>query len=437
MIAAVVALGAAPAHAQKLSIVRDAEIENNIRHWMTPVFRAAQLEPTAIRIYLVEDNELNAFVAGGQNIFINTGLLMRATSAGQIIGVLAHETGHITGGHLARFPDALRGSTAMTVLSMLLGGAAMGAGRGDVAAAIISAGQSISLRNFLQFSRTQEGSADHAALSFLDKAGMSSKGLLDFLKILGDQDLVRPEQQDPYALTHPLTSDRVAAIADHVARSPLSDKPVPPEQEAQFKRMKAKLFAFLNPLNRTLRLYKEDNNSLDSRYARAIAYFRKSELDKSVPLINGLIAEYPKDPYFWEIKGQMYFEKGNPKLALAPYQTAVNLLPDNELLRTDLARVQMALDDPAMLDAAIENLRLAVGRDRNVAFRWHQLAIAYGRKEDKGHSALALAEEALLLGRKPAARYHAGLAAQIFPRGSREWLQADDILIATKEEKKK
>ena len=436
LVVAVLAAGAGPAHAQKISLIRDAEIENTIRLFAIPVFRAAGLDESAVSIYLVQDSSVNAFVAGGQRLFLNTGLLTRTTDASQIIGVIAHETGHIAGGHLARIQDALQNTTATTILAMLLGGAAIGTGRGEIGAAIVSAGQSISLRNLLQYSRTQESAADQAALKYLDSAGYSAKGLLEFMNILGDQELLMPEQQDPYVLTHPLTRDRVIAVSDYVSRSPIADKPLSDEFAAMHARMKAKLYAFLNPLTRTLRVYKEADNSLESRYARAIAYYRKPDMAKAVPLINGLIAEHPTDPYFWELKGQMYFETGDAKSALGPYQKAVDLLPNNELLRTDLARIQLALDVPEMLDAAIENLRFAIGRERDVPFRWHQLAIAYGRKGDKGHGALALAEEALLLGRKPVARYHAGLAARIFPNGSREWLQAQDILIAAKEEKK-
>jgi predicted Zn-dependent protease len=436
LVVAVLAAGAGPAHAQKISLIRDAEIENTIREFAIPVFRAAELNPSAVSIYLVQDSTINAFVAGGQRLFLNTGLLTRTTNANQIIGVIAHETGHIAGGHLARIQDALQNTTATTILAMLLGGAAIVSGRGDLGTAIVSAGQSVSLRNLLQYSRTQESAADQAALKYLEDAGYSAKGLLEFMNILGDQELLLPEQQDPYVLTHPLTRDRIIAVTDYVSRSPIADKPVPDEFAAQHARMKAKLYAFLNPLTRTLRLYKESDNSLESRYARAIAYFRKPDMAKALPLINGLIAEHPNDPYFWELKGQMYFETGDAKSAIGPYQKAVELLPNNELIRTDLARIQLALDEPDMLEAAIANLRFAIGRERDVPFRWHQLAIAYGRKGDKGHSSLALAEEALLLGRKPVARYHAGLAVQLFPSGSREWLQAQDILIAAKEEKK-
>ena len=424
---------ASPAQAQKISLIRDSEIENTIRLWVTPVFRAAELEPSAVKIYLVQDGTINAFVTGGQNIFINTGLLTQATNAGQVIGVIAHETGHISGGHLARLNDAVDNTTVSTILSLLLGGAAIGAGRGDIGGAIISAGQSVSLRSLLHYTRTQEGSADAAGMSFLDKAGMSSKGLLEFFKILGDQDFVSPEQQDPYVQTHPLSRDRVINVENHIAQSPYSDKSLPPEYEVMFRRIKAKLYGFLNPYNRVIRVYKESDNSLDSRYARAIASYRKADLAIARPLVDGLIAELPDDPYFWELKGQMLFENGDVKGALPAYEKAASLLPSSELIRTDLARTQLATNDPAMLDAAIENLKFAVSRERSAPFFWNQLAIAYGRKGDKGHGSLAMAEEALLRGRKSEARYHAGYAVRVFPAGSREWLQAQDILIAAKD----
>ena len=435
ILAAVLVIGVSPAQAQKISLIRDAEIENTIRQFATPVFSAAKLNPQAVKIYLVRDNTLNAFVAGGQRVFINTGLLTKTTNARQIIGVIAHETGHIAGGHLARLQNALENSSTTMILAMLLGGAAMGAGRGDIGNFIIGAGQGIAVRNFLTYSRTQESAADQAAMKFLDRAGISSKGLLEFMEILGEQDLVSPERQDPYVLTHPLTRNRVANIAEHVSQSAHSDTSLPAEFEIMHKRLRAKLYAFLNPLGRTLRVYKETDNSLESRYARAIAQYRKPDLDKALPLIDGLLAEFPRDPYFWELKGQMMFENGNAKAALKPYENAVNLLPDNALLRRDLARVQMALNDPAMVSRAVENLRASIAQDRDSPFTWRQLAIAYGRMGDKGRSSLALAEEALLKGQKSVARYHAGLAERLFPNGTREWLQAQDILIAARPKK--
>lgn len=437
LFAAVLLTGAAHARAHKISLIRDAEIENTIRKFSTPVFLAAKLDPSAVKIHLVRDNTLNAFVAGGQRLFINTGLLTQAKSAEQIIGVIAHETGHISGGHLARIKDALEGSTAVTILSIILGGVAIGAGRGDIGGVIIAGGQGVAMRNFLSYTRTQESAADQAALKYLDKIKISAKGFLEFMELLGDQELLAPERQDPYVRTHPLTRDRVETIAHHVANSPYSDNSVSSDLDISFRRARAKLYGFLNPLGHTLRVYKESDNSLESRYARAVGYYRKPDLDKALPLIDGLIAEYPKDPYFRELKGQMLFENGNPKAALVSYRNAVTLLPDNPLIRRDLARVQLALNDPALLDQAVDNLRIAIADDSESPFTWRQLAIAYGRRGNKGRSSLALAEEALLTGKKSVALYHAGLAERLFPLGSREWLQSQDILLAARQKKRK
>ncbi|MFQ5765285.1 MAG: M48 family metalloprotease, partial [Rhodospirillales bacterium] len=365
LVAAVILTGAVPARAQKIPLIRDAEIENTIRQYAAPVFRAAKLDSSAVRIYLVRDNSLNAFVGGGQRLFINTGLLIRSTSAEQIIGVIAHETGHISGGHLARIHEALAHSTAATILSVILGGAAIGAGRGDVGTAIIAGGRNVATRNLLNYTRTQESAADQAALKFLDSAGISAKGFLEFMEILSEQELILPERQDPYVRTHPMAQERVATIAAHVAKSPYADKSLPPEFDVMHRRMRAKLYGYLHPLGRTLRVYKESDDSVESRYARAIGYYLKPDLEKAVSLIDGLIAESPRDPYFWELKGQMLFENGDAKGALTPYETAVGLLPDEGLIRSELARVQLELHDPALLDPAIENLRVALGQNRD------------------------------------------------------------------------
>lgn len=432
----VLVAGAEPALAQKISLIRDAEIENTIRQFAAPVLRAAKLDERAIKIHLVLDDSLNAFVAGGQRLFINTGLITQAANAGQIIGVIAHETGHISGGHLARIHDALKKSSATTILSVLLGVTAIVAGRGDVGTMIIAAGQGISTSNFLKYSRTQESAADQAALKFLDATKQSAKGLLGFMELLGEQELLVTARQDPYVRTHPLTRKRVATIANHVANSPYSDNPVPPKLEALYRRARAKIIGYFMPLGHTLRIYRKSDTSQAARYARAIGHFRKSNFDKAVALMDELIAESPRDPYFWEMKGQMIFESGDARGAIKPYQTAVSLLPGNALIRRDLGRVQLELNDPALLNDAIANIRAAIAEDPESPFTWRQLAIAYGRQGDRGHSSLALAEEALLNGQKSIARYHGGLAERLFPKGSREWLHAQDILAAARLKKK-
>lgn len=433
-VAALSLLAPSPAWAQgqKISLLRDAETENIIRAYSTPLFQAAGLNPEDVRIHLVGDRSLNAFVAGGQHLFINTGLILQSKSPSQLIGVIAHETGHIAGGHLSKIEEEMRRLSAQQILSVLLGGAAVIAGRGDAGGAIVAGGTSSAIRGYLAFSRTQESAADAAALKFLDDTQQSAQGLLEFMQVLEKQEPLTAARQDPYLRTHPLNRERVSVLRQHVAASPNSTRMPSPNFDALHRRMKAKLYAFLNPLGHTLRQYPESNRSLEARYARAIAYYREPQLDKALALIDGLIGEHPDDPYFHELKGQMLFENGRVHDAVDPYRKAVALLPGSGLLKGDLARVQIETNDPALLDEAVQSLRAAIKEDGTQPFYWRQIAIAYGRRGERAESSLALAEEAILLNRKEEARFHAGRAEQLLPRGSPGWLKAQDILEAAR-----
>lgn len=428
----------AETHAKNLSFIRDAEIENIIRAYATPLFAAAGLDPSAVDIYLVKDKTLNAFVASGQKLFINTGLLLQSKHAGQVIGVIAHETGHIAGGHLSRVHNAMKKTSAQSILAMVIGGAAaIASKRGDVGAAVMMGGQSMNQRNLFQYTRTQESSADQAAQKFLESTDQSTRGLLEFMEVLADQELLSARHQDPYLRTHPMARERIEALQAFISSSPNADTPVTPRFAEMHGRMKAKLYAFINSFAATLRLYKESDSSLYSRYARAVAHYRVSDMDKALALIDGLIAEQPDDPYFRELKGQMLFEKGRVAESLEPYGNAVRMLPRSALLRLGLARAQLETNDPALLDSAVANLRAAVQKEPESSFTWRQLAIAHGRKGEMGLSSLAMAEEALLMGKKNDAVYHANRAEKLLPKGSMGWLQTQDILNQAQMNKKK
>ncbi|MGE5475494.1 MAG: M48 family metalloprotease [Bacteroidales bacterium] len=422
---------ASPASAQqtaKRSFIRDAEVENTIRAYATPLFQAAGLDPEAVRIHLLVDPSLNAFVAGGQNMFFHTGLLVRSERPSQLIGVIAHETGHIAGGHLIRIQDAVGSAQTEALMGMLLG-AALGAasGRGDVGAAVMMGSQEVAMRNLMSFSRTQEGSADQAGLSFLESTGQSAKGLQEFFDILGDQELLVAARQDPYVRTHPLTRDRVANVRDFVAKSRYSAVPDRPEFVEMHRRMRAKLFAFLEPPVRTYQRYKESDNSIEARYARAIASYRKPDMDTALPLIDGLLAERPRDPYFWELKGQMLFENGRGGEALEPYRKAVELLPSSALLRVGLAQVEVEQEDPSLLADAKAQLNKALQSEPDSHSAWRLLAIAHGRLGEEGMAAYAMAEQTLLEGKLTDAAYHAGKAERLLPRSGAVWLRIQDI----------
>ena len=216
----------APAHAQQISIIRDAEIERDIKIYATPIWHAAGLDPDVVRVHLVNNDSINAFVAAGQRIFVFTGMLKVAEDPLQVIGVLAHETGHITGGHLARFQDGLKGASTISILSLVLGAAAMAAGAPAAGAAILGSGGEFATRSFLIYSRTQESAADQAGLGFLTASEQSGSGLISFFEYLGDQEALMTENKDPYVRSHPMTSERIERLRADAEKLPVMNKEI-------------------------------------------------------------------------------------------------------------------------------------------------------------------------------------------------------------------
>jgi len=423
-IAAIVALVLVQQSAEAENFIRDTEIEADIRTMVTPIWRAASLEPSALHVYLIEDKQLNSFVAGGQNEFINTGLIMRAETPNQLLGVLAHETGHIAGGHLTRAQEAMRNASIEGIIAMVLGAAASVVGRSG--AAMLGA-EGVAQRAFMQYSVTQEASADQAALTFLDRAGQSARGLLQFFQILQAEELLSGVRQDPYLRTHPLTSQRIEYVRNHVEHSRFSDVADTSANVEMLKRIKVKLGAFTAPPSSTLATYPESDQSVLARYARAIAYYRIPRLEKALPIIDGLIRDYPHDPYFRELKGQMLFENGRIAEAAAPYEEAVRLAPGSPLLRISLAQVYVEANDPKVNKRAIAYLNDALRSEDKETTGWHLLATAYGRDNQFGMAALALAEEGLSAGKKKDATQQASRAKALLPKNSAAYNRAESI----------
>jgi predicted Zn-dependent protease len=412
------------APAQAANAIRDAEIENDIRTLSRPVWRAAGLDPGDVGVYLVQDSQLNSFVAGGQAIFINTGLITRAETANQLIGVIAHETGHITGGHILRAKEAMKNASIEAIIAMVLGAAASVAGRSG---APLLGAMGVAQRSFLQFSIAQESTADHAALNYLDRACLSARGLLRFFEILQSSELLSGDRQDAWARTHPLTATRAQSVREHVQRARCSDAPDPPGSAEILRRIQVKLRAFLEPPSTTLASYPESDRSDLARYARAIAYYRMPDLGRALPAVDGLIRDYPNNPYFRELKGQMLFENGRVREALRPYEDAVRLAPSAALLRISLSQVYIETGDPTLNKRAIAYLNDASreeGRDSHV---WRFLAVAYGRDNQMGMAALSLAEQALANRNKKSAMQEATRAQHFLARNTASYSRAADI----------
>ena len=416
------------AQAQGLSLIRDAEIESIIREYVTPLFQASGFSPGAIEVYLVRDNSLNAFVTPGLKMFIHTGLLMRAEDPLEVIGVLAHETGHLAAGHPITRQDATRTASTTALASYILGlAAALASGRGEFAAAGVSLGQDLAVKGLLSYTRSQESAADQYAVNVLNGIGQSPKGLLDFMRVIGEQEVLYGSRQDPYLRTHPVTSERIAFLEEQVRRSPYGDKKADPKLVAMHARMRAKLVGFLEPPERTFQRYPESDTSLPARYARATAYFQAGDVAKSLSLLDGLIAENPDDPYFRELRGQILFEHSRVKEAVPEYERATQLLPEAGQLHLLAAHAQLETNDPAYIDSALDHLAVALRQEPGNGFAWRLNAIAHGRRGDVGMTALSLAESAIARGDSKEALDQSKRAQGILAEGTPSWLRARDL----------
>lgn len=420
---------APPAAAQgnPLSLIRDAEIEHIIRQYAEPVFQAAGIDAASVDIYLVNDPRANAFVAGGLNLFVTTGLLIQARGPDQLLGVIAHETGHMAGGHLARGQEQLENARQTAIISALLGiAAAVAAGDAGAGAAVITGGQTVAERSFLAYSRGMENAADQAATAYLDRLGYSAEGMLSFFEHLEDQEVLPASRQAEYVRTHPLTRDRIEFIREHVSRSPNTGRDLPPRYGDWFDRIQAKLIGFLQPQAALQRL--SDDGGIADRYGLAIARYRRGDLQGALAAIDSLLAAEPANPFFHELKGQMLLEGGDPAAARPSYVRAAELYPGEPTILVPLAQTLLASGSPADLQAAVGYLQQAIAAPRGASpLAWRLLATAHGRRGEMGLAAVALAEEALATGDRTTARQQAERAARDLPEGSAGWLRAQDV----------
>lgn len=420
-------LGAAPAYADGLSLLRDEEIEQSLKTMSKPVLDQAGLSSDTVKFVLVDSSEMNAFVAGGQNIFLFTELILKTENPAELVGVIAHESGHISGGHLFRGRAEMSDLSLQAMLANILGVVvAIGAHAPDAGIAIGNAGSSVMMRSFLRHTRTQEGSADQAGVRFLQGAGLPVTGFLSFMKKLGSQELIPESQQTEYVRTHPLTENRIDSLKHVVETGPSGT--TPPGWDELHKRVKSKLLGYLFPERALL----EKDTSVATQYGHAIAWFRKGQLDKALAILEPLIQAEPKNPYFYELKGQMLFENGRIEDSITPYAHAVELAPFSGLIRVAYAHslLEAKGQKKEHLSEAIKQLTFAINKEKQSSSPHHLLGIAYGKQGQEGLSRLHLAEEALMQDKKGFARREAALAKASLKKGTPSYQRALDILEA-------
>ncbi|ODU27253.1 MULTISPECIES: M48 family metalloprotease [Sphingopyxis] len=430
------AVAVRPAMAQ--SILRDAETEALLKDMMDPLLVAAGLRPGQVRVHMLGDPSINAFVAGSQDIYVFSGLIEAAGSANEVQGVLAHELGHVMGGHAIRTNDGIKAATGISLVSLLLGAAAIAAGGGEAGMGILMAGQQAALGKFLAFSRVQEATADAAGAQYLSKAGISGKGSLAFFKRLQNIEFryaIKQDDDQAYGRTHPLSGDRIQALREVYVVDPAWDKPSDPQIERRFERVKAKLVGFVAEPAKTLRLYPESNTSVPARYARAYAWHKSAYPQKALTEVEGLIAADPEDPYFLELEGQILLESGRPRDAIPALRKAVANSRSQPLIAALLGHALIATEDSANYPEAEKVLKTAVALDNENPFAWYQLGIVYASKGDQARAALASAERYSLEGGQASlALRNAEAAMQGLPQGSPDWIRAQDISLVARAE---
>lgn len=419
-----------PVKAQSgFSLIRDAEIERTLYDLSEPIFKAAGLE-NDVTMYIVQDSTLNAFVAGGQNIFLHTGLIQELDQPEELLGVIAHEAGHITGGHLARRGIATRQAQGPAAIAMLLGLAAgIASNSGDAGLAVVTGSQQIIQRSLLKYSRSEEASADQAGLKYMIRAGISPKGMITTLERFQGQEIFNPALRDPYALTHPLSQERINTLKQRIEDVETTTARVSPHMIYAHARMRAKFDGFLNNPKDTIERIAESTTDELELYTRAIALHRLPAPEKAISTIDKLLVLYKNDPFYNELKGQILLESGRGAQAIPSYKKAVEIAPNEPLLLAGLGRALLSTDTASNNREALMYLEKAALQDIQDANVRQYLAIAYARDNNEGMAALATAERFAIRQNIKTAKRHARHAAEILTNGSPGWIRAQDILI--------
>jgi predicted Zn-dependent protease len=433
LFATAILLWAQPAYAQ--GILRDAETEALFKDMSRPMIVAAGLSPANVQVVLIQDDSINAFVAGGQVVYIHSGLIQAADNANEVQGVIAHELGHIADGHVVLADAGAKPAMGISLLSLVLGIAAMAAGAGDAGAGILAAGQQAAMGKYLAFTRVQEATADATGAKFLREGNVSGKGMISFFKKLANEEYRYGMQNiDPYAQTHPLSNERINTLYADVKASPAWNNPPDAALDERFKRIKAKLFGYVSAYASTLNKYPESDQSIYAHYARAYAWHKAGYPDKADAETRALIKLKPDDPYFLEIRGQILLEAGQPADALAPLKEATELTRYSPLIATTYGHALIATENKANYPEAIRVLKIATNKDDDNPFGWYQLGTAYELTGDTARASLAAAEQASLTGATARAVMSARTAMANLPPNSSDWIRAQDIAMTGQNE---
>ncbi|MDE3114058.1 MAG: M48 family metalloprotease [Pseudomonadota bacterium] len=423
-----------PAAAQGISIIRDTEIERVLGGYERPLLEAAGIPPDTVKMRIVDDPSLNAFAAqspyigDSEDIFVNTGTFLQLKTPNQLVGILAHETGHIAGGDVIRGGLAMEKASIPMLIGMAVGVAAMIAGGGEAGMGAIMMGQQAAMAQYLEFSRAQESTADQRGLTYLDRTHQSPEGMLQVFSQMAQEQAMSADYNKQFMSDHPADRERIDELQNRVNASPYKGVKDSPAVVHEFHMIQAKLIGYISDPDAVLGRYPASDGSDEAYYARAMAYFRKPDMNDALAQINTLIKRHPENPYFWEMLGQIYVEMSKPDKGVAPYQKSVDLLPDAPLLRVALAAAQLAVEKQVLVKPALENLKVALQQENDSTFAWYEVAQAYSQLGNQPMADLSTAERFYWSGGMKQAAMFASRAEKKLPKGSIDWQRANDIV---------
>ncbi len=416
-----------PAYAQ--SLLRDTEIEETLRDYTTPILQAAGLTPSSVDLYLVNDASLNAFVTRGQNIFLHSGIILESDTPNQLKGVIAHEAGHIAGGHIVRSDYGNRSAYGAILIAAGIGIAAILAGETQAGALVLGGSQQFGVIEALAYSRVNESAADQYAAEYMERTGQSAQGLIDFFDKFRAQEVLSQARRYPYFRGHPLSADRIDALRERVEESDYTHKIDTEDHQHRLDMAKAKLRGFLDGPQLVFSYYPPSDTSKPARYARAVAHFKGADLGNAIKEIDSLIAEEPENAYFYELKAQILYESGQGPKSIAPAEQALALRPDSPLLKLALAQALLESSEPPKVEKSVKLLKSALQTEPQNSFMWYTLSRAYGELNQEPLAKYAVAEQAYAVGDVLRARSFAKRAQEDLPRNEPQWRRASDIIV--------
>ncbi|MFQ6729709.1 MAG: M48 family metalloprotease [Alphaproteobacteria bacterium] len=412
-----------PAHA--VSMINDTETEKLLADLIQPLANAAKIPDGRLKIHIVDDDDFNAFVSGGEDVYIYTGLLKQIKTPNALQAVVAHEMGHMLGGHTAQMADRLSAEMKRTMLIQALGvGLMVAGGNPSLGAGVLAGSSGIAQQSMLAFTRDEERIADNMGVNLMIDAGQNPNGFVTVFEQMRDLTGELESKINPNRINHPLTNERLNNVKSQIKQSDIKNTHT--AQPDEYEMVRAKLIGYLDNSKSVLAKYPYTDKSSPALYARAIANMRNGNLDGAKMGVQTLISRMPDNPYMYELMGDIEYQFGHYDDSVRAYEQALKLTKNAPQIQTALALVLTERKKPNDDTRAIELCKASL-LSEPTAFTYWVLARAYG-DNDNGRSAWAMAEYYHMNKKEDEAKKYAKIAQKHLKKTDPEYIKAGELV---------